>query len=150
MEQESHGHPRVLLLLVLEGEPSDEQATAVRAWAEHLAASRTWSIPPPQLVDEVDADGIYTLGIFTYLLSSFPPWDAAIPITIDTAQLEEVSALISAVAQLSHSMGETFVVEYNNEAIGWIENGTPDQNISMGLLEEWRLSLAARGTRPAV
>ncbi len=73
MEQASPEHPRVLLLLAVEGEPDEEQAAIVRAWAEQLAASRAWHIPPPQLVDELDRDGTCTLGVFTCLLSGIRP-----------------------------------------------------------------------------
>jgi len=149
MEQCSPDHPKVLFLLALEGEPTPQQVEVVRAWAARLMTSRTWTVPAPQLVDETDDENICTLGVFTHLYSSFPPWGESIPLSVDASQLEDVRDLITAGSELSRSVGEDIVVEYNGEAIGWIERGRPDDNITVGLLEEWRRGLDSEAQRRA-
>lgn len=149
MERCSPDHPQVLLLFALEGEPTEEQAAAVRLWATRLVASRSWTVPAPQFVDEFDDDDIHTLGVFTHLYSSFPPWGEVIPLDLDGAQLEDVRHLIAAVAALSTAVEESIVVEYDGEAIGWIEAGLADDSIQDGLLGEWSRSIAAEARRRA-
>lgn len=149
MERCTPDHPRVLLLFALEGEPSEAQAAVVRAWAATLAASRSWTLRAPELVDEIDDEGIHTLGVFTHLCSSHPPWGENIPLDLDRAQLEDVRFLVDAVATLSVAAAETIVVEYDGEAIGWIEAGAADDGIRVGLLDQWRRALDAEAHRRA-
>jgi hypothetical protein len=63
---------------------------------------------------------------------------------MDRKQLEEVEDLISASSEFSRKYGLTIEFEYNDEAIGWIEQGEPDEGLTIGLIGEWRRVLDGR------
>jgi hypothetical protein len=82
-----------------------------------------------------------TLGGFIELYSTLPPWCDALPQDVDRAHLEEVKALISALADLSKKTGHEIAFELDSSQIGWIERGVVDRSLREGLIEEWEKSL---------
>ena len=130
----SADHPQLTLLFALEAdhaEMTDEAAEAMRIAVESLAASRPWTIAPPEFVYEEDDSSctepddlpIVTIGAFVKLYSSYPPWGERLPIDIARAQYNEVKAIVDAMMAHSLSRHLDLVFEYDDEAVGFIEGG---------------------------
>jgi hypothetical protein len=47
-------HPRIPLLVAIEGEPSDDDTDAMGDLVEAMASSRPWTLSPPEFVNEED------------------------------------------------------------------------------------------------
>jgi len=148
----SPDHPRLPLLFALEGDPSDEHAAALRAVVRELVGLRAWSVGVPRFVDEVDDSSctlpedvpIRTVGVFVEVYSGFPPWGDRLPAAVDRSQYEDVRVLVERLAQFSREIDDDIVVEFEGEAIGWIEDGKPDRGLAVGLLGEWRRTVEER------
>jgi hypothetical protein len=144
MEQCTPDHPTAILLFAVEGQPTEQQAAAVRKWAARLPRIRTWSVPIPELVDEFDEASTHTLGVFTRLYSAHHPWQQRIPLPVDRSQFEDVCGLVEAAQALSLAIDDDLLVEYDGEAIGWVRRGVATDDITTRLLGEWRLGLEAK------
>ena len=148
----SPDHPRVPLLFAIEWEATDDAARAMEAFVRQLAASRSWTVTRPVFVDELDAassvddddEPIRTIGVAVEVLSGFPPFGERIPIDVDRAEWEDVSELVRRVAEFARDNDVEIVVEFDQEAIGWIKDGAPDRGVTEALLGEWRRAWSRR------
>lgn len=141
MEPVSPDHPRVPVLIAVDGEATDVQRTAIASVVAAIAGELTWSIAAPIFVDE-EEDGVATVGVFLEIYSGHPPWGERLPSAVDRAQLDEVRLIVDRMAEVSAKFEIDVAVELNQEAIGWIESGTADRSLSIGLLAEWERRLA--------
>ena len=140
-------HPILPLLFYVEGEIDDELRSAVEALVQRVAASRDWTLYPPEFVHEIDDEELEgqegmsfeTLGGVLQLYSTYPP--LTLPREVDLAQLEEVEYLFSHLKAFSGEHQIFFDVAYDGESIGDIDNGELDANLSEGLIGEWRKAL---------
>lgn len=157
----SPDHPQLTLLFAIDADADDiteDAIDAMRAAIASLASSRSWTIAPPEFIDEEDNSSstqpgdqpIVTVGGFVQLYSSFPPWGERLPTTVDRAQYEEAKAIVDAMATYSREKQLDLVFEYEDEAIGYIERGAPDEGLTVGLLAEWDRVLRDREARPGV
>lgn len=102
-----------------------------------LAESRTWVIGPPTLADEHDGD-VRIIGGALDLYAAIPPFGADLPKEVDRQHLEEVTSVVDAVAQLSQETGLEVSFTLDQNYVGRIKNGEPDDLIQIGLLREWK------------
>jgi hypothetical protein len=123
-------------------EPTVEAVAELQALVHDLNSAREWTAGTVAFVNEVDADSItqpedepiWSLGGTLWL--DEPSRDSH-----DRKQLEDVSFLISRLCGFSAATGYDLVVEYNREAVGWIENGRADRGLTEVLLREWDIGL---------
>jgi hypothetical protein len=64
-----------------------------------------------------------------------------VPPEVDGQQLEDATAVIAAMTNLSASTGYSIVFMYKDEDIGAIDSGVPDSGLAEGFLGEWRRAL---------
>jgi hypothetical protein len=140
-------HPTQKLLFFVAQEVRDEDRQLVRDFVEKLAASREWVIRPPKIVNDVDEPEssftedmpVETVGGYLEIYSAVPP--LRLSREIDLQHLEEVTALVEAVRDLSQQNGLAFEFELDGKFVGSIEDGKMDRCLSEGLLGEWRRHL---------
>ncbi len=152
METVSPDHPQLPLLFAIDGDPSDEDTDAMGDVVDELAASRTWTIAPPEFVNEEDDSSddpedapIVTVGGVVQLYSAFPPWGERLPLSVRRAQYDEVFAIVERMKDFSRTRGVDIVFEYAGESIGDIEGGVADKMLAVGLLGEWDRELRKLG-----
>lgn len=118
----------------------------LRVLLSRLESGRRWTIAPPQFTrfgDEGAGEDV-NLGVILDVYSGHPPWGDRLPVDVDAVQLEEVRALIEALAGLSRDLGEEIECHLGDTYVGSIEQGTPDRLIREGLLAEWERQLESR------
>lgn len=142
-------HPRLQILFYIAGdEVEDEEAEGMEQLVATLAASRTWSIGPPEFVDDVEegtSEGDVDLPLVGCVLetsSRYPPWGARLPAEIDRAQLDEMQAVVSALCTFSREYDHEIVIEYNGDGIGAIVEGVPSKELQAGFLADWERRVA--------
>jgi hypothetical protein len=64
----------------------------------------------------------------------------------ESAALDDARAFLEAVRLVSARFGSTFSVELDNVQVGWIDSGTFDKGIEIGLIGEWERVLRERST----
>jgi hypothetical protein len=132
----------VHLLFAVEGDIPPELVEEVAALVDELNGSRQWSCGEIVFVNEPDEasagngaeDAVWTLG---GVLTLPRPADVA---RFERAAYEDVAALVDRLRRFTRT-GVSLVVEYDGEAVGWIEDGEADESLRIGLLDEWRKAL---------
>jgi hypothetical protein len=127
-----------LLFFVDDDAPAGADAAIERAVAE-MAILRDWTVGPPAFVDQLD-DGARTLG---GVLTLYAP-GRNLPVEVDRRLLDDVRALVDRVAELSRALGVDFGFELDQDPVGWVENGEPDDSLATGLIGEWARALDSR------
>jgi hypothetical protein len=124
-------------------DPNTQAAQRFTAFLQELR-ERTWTLRPPELVDEQEeGSACRNLGGVLELFCGHPPWGDRLPADIDAAQLRETRDLLQQLCSLSNETGP-FVVWFDGEEIGEIADGRMCRSLQEGLLEEWARSLASR------
>ncbi|NVZ54719.1 hypothetical protein HX797_00460 [Pseudomonas edaphica] len=101
-----------------------------------VAASRIWSVTSPTFIDKIDESGAEVVGGVLEIYSALQP--NILPIDIDSKNLEDVEALISAVKKLSEKENISFEFELDTTFVGAIDDGVIDRVLLDGLLVSWR------------
>lgn len=123
-------HDLSSLLCYLDAEPWDEAAIRFRSWFDGMQAGRQWAFAKPSFVD-IRADQDWTLGVVLDL----PSLEASeCDPTIDALSLDDVEALVTGLIELSREQGWDLCFELNDDPVGAIDAGTPNQNLIEGLL----------------
>lgn len=122
----------------------DSVAVEVEGLLEELAASRNWVLHPPVYVNEGE-DDFETLGGYVSLYSALPPNN--LPLEVDRSHLEEVKALVSRLRYFSKAHHLAFEFELDGESVGLIEDGNLDEDLRVGLLEEWERVLSSMAAK---
>lgn len=146
-------HPRRNFVWRVEG-PTDIDAEAERLerLIDRLAATRTWTIAPPEFIDDEDPGDenfppLRIIGGVLEIYSGLPPWGERLPTDVDRAQLEEVRSVVDALREFSAARDLTIALELDGDSTGWIERGNPDELITVALLGEWERVLRERESR---
>lgn len=119
------GPSRVLLAAFVEEGDLAAARVAIAAAIERLQA-RSWPTGSPMLTE--------------------PDVGAVLPVRRpgqgtrqnERDELEATERFLSALAALTRDYDLVLVVEYDGEAIGWLDHGHVDETIEMGLLQPWR------------
>ena len=146
MKTISPDHPRHKLAFYVDQEIDFEIRTAVADFVEKVAASRTWTLGPPEYFDIHEAPEDQTrgdcctddVGGFIEVYSGWSPW--TVPRDIDIQHFEESTALVSALKIFSRERNLDIEVYFAGEVIGSISNGHADGVREM-LLDPWAQSL---------
>jgi hypothetical protein len=127
--------------------PADDP---IRAWLQDvvakLAASRTWVVGPPVVVDAADApddEAIEASGLQLEIVSaqSF----VELPKALDQRQFVEVAAVVECLRLASQERGVSFECEIDGRYVGLIERGSLNRKLANGLLGEWERHLESSG-----
>jgi len=135
-----------LLFFVAQDFDDGLQAT-IRGFVLRLALLRRWVNGPPRFVasheeppNRASGDGpIVTVGGCIEIYSAYPPW--TVPREVDLQHLDEVTALVNAICELSREHNLVFELELDDTFVGSIAAGDMDRTLSEGLLGEWRRGL---------
>lgn len=127
--------PQVLLAYVVSN-VSDQEVVALQALVKTLGEAHTWTVGPPEFVDEVD-DGsctrpedepVRTLGIALPVSS---------PGQLPETPVAEAECLLDSLANLSQEGGLELEVQLDETYVGYIKQGHLDPLLRNGLLKEW-------------
>jgi hypothetical protein len=90
-----------------------------------------WPIDPPQLAAAPETG----LGV------QLPRPGPDTSVEDERGSLEAAQRLLNELAGLTRSNDCVIAVEYDGEVIGWIEHGSLDEGLAVGLIGQWRRSL---------
>jgi hypothetical protein len=131
-------HPRSTFTFWVSGSQlSDEVLSLMQSALVAVSNSRTWVIGPPELADENDGE-VRMIGGSLDLYTAIPPFGSQLPKEVDRSHLEEVSAIVAALASFSKETGLELSLALDQTYVGRIKNGEADKLIQVGLLGEWR------------
>lgn len=124
------------LLAYLSDEFDDDDVTAMSALAADLRDAHGWKLEAPYFVDETDDGGrtrpedepIRTVGLILPL--SLDGEEQDVPVT-------DLNVLVEALAGLSSSRHVEIELQLDDDSVGWIVDGDPDDAIREGLLATW-------------
>jgi len=124
------------LLVWLSDEFDEADAAALRQVVAELAESRSWTVSPPEYVDETDASSctapedepVRTVGVVL---------DVTDPDCVPGTSREEAAAFIEALAAFSRQSGLEMEVQLGQTFAGEIRAGVPDRLVREGLLATW-------------
>jgi hypothetical protein len=124
------------LLAYLSDDFDEDDVVAVRDLETDLRDAHTWTFEPPYFVDDTDDtsgtrpedEPIRTVGLMLPL--SLNGKDQNVPVT-------DLNVLIKGLARLSFSRHIEFEIQLDDDMIGTIEDGLPDEAIQEGLLATW-------------
>ena len=141
-------HPHRELLFRIEG-PSDDDSAAMEALVDQLADAREWSIAPPEFFDFIDDDEdgdmpLRIVGGSVEFYSALPPWGDVLPVEMFRTNFEEVRAIVDNLRALSAARHIVIALEIDQDSNGWIEDGKPDELVTVMLLGEWERVLRER------
>lgn len=134
----------VALLAFAEGDVDESVVAAVDRAVAELRGRRSWTIGPPDFVDDEEAD-VRTVGAQLLLLRPASPTGRLLPAIVDRAHLDEVRTFVGALQRVSKTNAIDIGFELDGEAVGWIDQGLPDDSLTTGLIGEWEAKLHARG-----
>ena len=145
----AHDHPVAFLLAFVDDELNDGVVRGFRRAVESVTTERTWVLGPPIFVDSVDEAGrtsvldeaIRTVGCQLSLYSAMAPWGDQLPWEVDARHLEEVKALVSSLSAVSHDFNIDIGFELDDDSVGHILHGEPDELLTDALLGEWERTL---------
>jgi hypothetical protein len=137
-------HPKQRLLFFLAQEFDDGIQGTIRGFVLRLALLRRWLNGAPRFVDlheepedpSREDQPIDTVGGYIEIYSAYPPW--TLPREIELQHLDEVTALVNALCDLSREHELAFELELDDKFVGSIVFGTMNVTLSVGLLGEWR------------
>ena len=129
------------LLFFVDQDIDGELEAAIERLVKELTISRTWSIRPPEFVNELD-DDIETLGGLLTVCNALPPNNP--PTELDRANLEEVKDLVHALKVFSKARSVVFGLELDQVSVGSVRDGEVDESLRIGFLEEWERDLMER------
>ena len=144
--------PRVKLLFYVHDDLNAVLIESMRQLVVELAAGRTWTVGPPVFMDATEDPEdpedpedlpLRTVGGILEQHSLLPPWGEQVPPEVDRAMFEETKATVAALSQFSARHEVEIALELDDEFIGVITGGVPDDAISEGLLGEWERTLVA-------
>ena len=142
-------HPQQTLAFFIEDDLSESAVAAMEQLVDHLREARPWVLGPPAFVDQVDEptgpgadEPVRTVGGFSLIYSGLPPWGDALPHDVDQAQFEETKLLVERLSAFSRQWHVTIALELDEDSIGWIEDGVPDDSVTDALRGEWERHLA--------
>lgn len=108
----------------------------VQQLVNEVAASRIWGVTPPSFIDEIDETGAEVVGGILEIYSALQP--NVLPIEMDSKNLDDVEALVSAVKKLSEKENLSFEFQLDTTFVGAIDDGVIDRVLLDGLLVPWR------------
>lgn len=114
----------------------------VQQLVDRLAASRIWSVSPPNFIDEIDESGLEVVGGMLEIYSALLPNN--LPVDVDSKNLDEVEELVGAVRYLSEKESVSFEFQLDATYVGSIEDGVIDRTLREGLLVPWRDNLSGK------
>jgi hypothetical protein len=140
------GHPKKRLLFSVVQPADDRLRSDVGHCVAALVKSRTWSLARPRFIHEIiwprcESHGdlpIETLGGDVDVYSALPP-------NLDRRQLDDVTAIFSAIGTFSRSKAVTFQVELGDAIIGMVSAGEMDRQLSEESLGAWTRRLQQSG-----
>lgn len=130
-------HRAVVLLAFVDDEFDESLVGALSEMAADLAGSRSWTVGPPEVVDETDELGVRTLGLVHQVYPAFGDEGALLDDATDRALLDEVRVIVSQLEALSESAGVDFGLELDGNSVGWVEQGARSNDLQVGLLDAW-------------
>jgi hypothetical protein len=146
MTNVSPDHPKLQLLFFVAQGVNERIRSDVKAFVAELATSRQWLVGPPSFadsrdeeVDESEGPPLDAVGGFIEIYSAYPPW--TLPREIELQHLEEVTTLLTALETFSQERALSFEIAFDNEIIGYVENGSMDEGLAEVFLGEWRRGL---------
>jgi hypothetical protein len=147
----SPDHPKLELFFFVSQGVDERVRSDVKDFVSELAGSRSWLLGPPRFADSRDEDPEETgegplvdaVGGYIEIYSAYPPW--TLPREIELQHLEEATALLTVLEVFSKKRSLDFEVAFNNEVIGYVENGSMDEGLADVFLGEWRRGLGLPG-----
>jgi len=141
MNKVSPDHPRLDLVFVIIGGTRPSLDIDLEALLQNISHTRSWTLGPPEMV-ELEQEG--RIGGVLQVYSALPPWGDKLPKDVDAANLDEVKSLVRALKQFSSAHGVEIEFELGGIDVGAIRNGSSNQNLAEGLLDEWGRMLNGR------
>lgn len=129
----------------VEGEASQPVKAAIRESVSALAQARTWTIAAPRFVEYTEG-GIPICGAVLGIYDAYSARGEVLPVEVDAAHLDEVTALLFGLAPASGQLRVGIAVTLGGCGVGWIENGLLDDGLREALLEEWRKALQEKSS----
>lgn len=136
-------HPFVPFNIFLFDDENVEQCRAgIAALIEKLSATRSWSIAPPLLIDQIADRGDEPFHYLGAHLSVYAH-DAAhdVPADLSKQQYDETRALIIAFQEFSKATKLAFEVQYDNGYVGFVAEGMLNPELIHGFSRDWLLRI---------
>ena len=131
------------LLFFISDDFDDVLVGRVAQLLDRLASLREWVIASPRFVDETDEPENPTVDFPVRtvggVLELYSPQE--LPPELDRKHYEEVSELLTALAQFFDESGHEWEVELDGTHVGSISEGNLDRLLTEGLLGEWKRHL---------
>ena len=141
MHTMSLDHPKQRLVFYGAQDLNQSIRDDVQQFVSELAVSRVWSIAPPIFIDEMDGENsLQVVGGMLEIYSALPPY--ALPLDMDSVNLEEVEAMVDAVRALSEKENLSFEFQLDAIYVGCIEDGVIERTLQNGLIAPWRDNLS--------
>ncbi len=135
-------HAKQKLIFCVAQELDQSIRSNVQQLVSEVAASRIWSVTPPNFIDETDESGAELVGGVLDIYTALTP--NILPIEMDSKNLEDVEALIGALKKLSGKESLSFEFQLDTTFVGAIDDGVIDRVLLEGLLEPWRNHVEGR------
>lgn len=124
-----------VLLAYVEGDIEPPDLGHMLDLVDRLRSSGTWTVAPPELVNEGDGD-YRTLGVLLRLpISSDRQAD-------ERSALDDVERFVNAIEIATESWPAEVAFELDGSVVGWVAAGARDRLLRDGLIGPWRDRLA--------
>lgn len=139
-------HPQSVLLAFIESDYDDTAVAELEQIVTDISGSRDWVIQPPKVVDITDneEEGMPTVGVLVRQYKPYSNSGEELSLEVELSLLEEVRALVASLGPFSLKHELEILFEIDDDFVGSIEQGQPDELLTMGLIGEWEAHLAAR------
>ena len=131
------------LLAFIDSDFDQSAAAALEVAVAALSTEREWLLGPPEFID-VEEAGVRTVGARIQLYAPLSDKGRELPIDIERTHFEEVRTFIAGLARVSSEYRMELGVELDDDSVGWLSAGEPDDSITRGYLGEWRARLGER------
>lgn len=131
------------LLAFIDSDFDQSAAVALEAAVAALSTEREWLLGPPEFID-VEEAGVRTVGARLQLYAPRSDTGRELPIDIEQTHFEEVRTFIAELARVSSEHRMELGVELDDDSVGWLSSGEPDDSITRGYLGEWMARLDER------
>ena len=135
--------PTQTLFAFIDSDFDESAVLALERSVGALSTEREWLLGPPEFIDVEDA-GVRTVGARIQLFAPLSHTGRELPVDIERTHLDEVLAFIAGLARLSEERRLDLGVELDDDSVGWVSAGEPDDSLTRGLLGEWEARLAER------
>jgi hypothetical protein len=131
------------LLAFIDSDVDQSAVAALEVAVAALGTEREWLLGPPEFID-VEEAGVRTVGARIQLYAPRSYTSHELPIDIERTHYEEVRTFIAGLARVSSERRMEIGIELDDDSVGWLSAGEPDDSITRGYLGEWSARLDER------